>query len=221
MLGIAVTEIILDEALVETAVGEREPTGMAQHVGVDRRQPGARCNRTDDVVHRLAGERLARSERKSQGRWSRRVANQRRMAQLVAGHIVVAYDLGKVVIQGKNQEQMETVPEVSASSASTGTNHRSPTRTDLRKRRESPLPLTGYLPALVVSGLRSPRRIVPRRPSSVKCVYQFGPPRCAPSRSRTRPSSFQRQSASPQSAPKPREVSAVEKADLEPARNQS
>ena len=39
MLGIAVTEIILDEALVETAVGEREPTGMAQHVGVDRRHP--------------------------------------------------------------------------------------------------------------------------------------------------------------------------------------
>src|SRR5271165_4461974 len=59
MLGIAVTEIILDEALIETAVGEREPAGMAQHVGVDRPQAGARRSRTNDVVHRLPGERLA------------------------------------------------------------------------------------------------------------------------------------------------------------------
>ena len=32
---------------------------MAQHVGVDRPQAGARRSRTNDVVHRLPGERLA------------------------------------------------------------------------------------------------------------------------------------------------------------------
>ena len=50
---------------------------------VDRRQAGARRSRTNDVVHRLAGERSggARRGRAVAGYRSRRVANQRRMAR--------------------------------------------------------------------------------------------------------------------------------------------
>ena len=52
-------EVILDEAQVITLVGEREPARVTQHVRVDRRQPSPPGRGSDEVVHRLPGERLA------------------------------------------------------------------------------------------------------------------------------------------------------------------
>ena len=58
VLGIAVAEIVLNEAQVISAVGEREAAGVTKHVRMDFRQssPLARCG--DDVVDGLAGEWL-------------------------------------------------------------------------------------------------------------------------------------------------------------------
>ena len=58
MLGIAVAEIILDEAQVISAVGERESAGMPERMGMDVRQASPLSGRGDDVVDGLTGECL-------------------------------------------------------------------------------------------------------------------------------------------------------------------
>src|SRR5208283_4136413 len=56
--GIAVPEVVLDEAQVVPLVSEREATGVPQRVRVGARQAGTlRCHR-NQVIHSLPGERL-------------------------------------------------------------------------------------------------------------------------------------------------------------------
>src|SRR3954467_9671768 len=57
--GIAVAEVVLDEAQIVPLVGEREAAGMAQRVRMDVGEAGARRRRRDEVVHRLTRHRLA------------------------------------------------------------------------------------------------------------------------------------------------------------------
>lgn len=59
VLGIAVAEIILDEAQVVAAIGERESAGMPERMGMDVPQVGSHGGRGDDVIDGLTGERLA------------------------------------------------------------------------------------------------------------------------------------------------------------------
>ncbi len=58
VLGIAVSEVILDEPQIVASVGEVEAAGVAQHVRVDRRQPGPFRGHGDEIIHGLARERL-------------------------------------------------------------------------------------------------------------------------------------------------------------------
>ncbi len=51
-------EVVLDEPQVVLLVGEREAAVMTQRVRVDAGQVGACRGGCDEVVHRLAGERL-------------------------------------------------------------------------------------------------------------------------------------------------------------------
>jgi hypothetical protein len=54
MLRIAVSEAILDESQVIAPIGEIEAAGVAQHVRVDRRQPGPFGGHGDEIIHGLA-----------------------------------------------------------------------------------------------------------------------------------------------------------------------
>ena len=56
---VAVAEIVLDEAEVVALVGQHEPAGVPQRVGMDAGQAGAFSRRADEVVDCLAGQRLA------------------------------------------------------------------------------------------------------------------------------------------------------------------
>src|SRR3954452_15257355 len=56
--GIAVAEVVLDEAQVMPLVGEREAAGMAQRVWVHTQQTGTLGRRGDQVIDRLPGHRL-------------------------------------------------------------------------------------------------------------------------------------------------------------------
>ena len=58
MHGIAMPKVILDQAQVVAAVGEREAAGAPQHVRMYWRQPGPRGRLGDEIVHRLTRERL-------------------------------------------------------------------------------------------------------------------------------------------------------------------
>ena len=58
VLGIAMAEVILDQAQVSAAVGEGKTAGVPQHVGMDVRQPGALGRRGDQVVDGLPGQWL-------------------------------------------------------------------------------------------------------------------------------------------------------------------
>lgn len=62
-------QVILDQAEIVALVREIKATGMAQHVRMHRRQLGALRGGGDQIVHRLAGERLApfRHEQPGQG----------------------------------------------------------------------------------------------------------------------------------------------------------
>ncbi len=57
VFGVAVAEVALDQPQVITLVGEVEAAGMAQHVWVDRRQASACGSRSDQIIHRLPGQR--------------------------------------------------------------------------------------------------------------------------------------------------------------------
>jgi hypothetical protein len=52
VLGIAMAEVILDQAQVGAAVGEGETAGVPQHVGMDVRQPGTLGRRGDQATRR-------------------------------------------------------------------------------------------------------------------------------------------------------------------------
>jgi hypothetical protein len=54
--GVAVAEVVLDEAQVVTLVRQGEPTGMAKHVRVDSNESGPRGNGRDQIVDRLPRE---------------------------------------------------------------------------------------------------------------------------------------------------------------------
>ncbi len=51
-------KVILDQAQVVAAVGEREAAGVPQHVRMYWRQPGTRGRLGEEIVHRLTRERL-------------------------------------------------------------------------------------------------------------------------------------------------------------------
>src|SRR6478672_4954912 len=56
--GIAVAEVVLDEAQVVPLVGEREAAGMAQRVRVHTQQTGTLGRRGDQVIDRLPSHGL-------------------------------------------------------------------------------------------------------------------------------------------------------------------
>ena len=56
---VAVAEVVLDQAQVVAAVGQREAAGVAQHVGPDAAEAGALADAPEQVVHRLARHGLA------------------------------------------------------------------------------------------------------------------------------------------------------------------
>src|SRR3954452_571315 len=56
--GIAVAEVVLDEAQIVPLVGEREATGMAQRVWVHTQQTGTLGRHGDQVIDRLPGHGL-------------------------------------------------------------------------------------------------------------------------------------------------------------------
>ncbi len=57
--GVAVAEVVLDEARVVALVGQREAAGMPKRVRMHAGQAGAFSGGADQVVDRLPGERLA------------------------------------------------------------------------------------------------------------------------------------------------------------------
>ena len=57
--GLAMAEIVLDQAQVVAPVGEIVATGMAQRVRVDVAETGAPGGGGDEIVHRLPGQGLA------------------------------------------------------------------------------------------------------------------------------------------------------------------
>src|SRR5919199_6929389 len=59
VLGVAMTQVVLDEAQIVALVGKVEAAGMAQHMRMDGAEPRPLGGRADQVVHRLARERLA------------------------------------------------------------------------------------------------------------------------------------------------------------------
>lgn len=66
---VAVAEVILDQPQVVAAVGQREAAGVTQHVRPDPAEPGALADAAKQVVHGLAGQRMAafRDEQPRQG----------------------------------------------------------------------------------------------------------------------------------------------------------
>jgi hypothetical protein len=86
VLGVAMTKIILDETKVEAAVGEVKPARMTQHVRSHRCKPGTLRRDREEIVDRLAGERMSALGEKQprQGiRSNREIASDG--AQFVAG----------------------------------------------------------------------------------------------------------------------------------------
>src|SRR3954471_12535098 len=59
MLGVAMAQVVLDKTQTVALVGQIEAARVAQHVRMDGTKPCALGRRADEVVHRLAGERLA------------------------------------------------------------------------------------------------------------------------------------------------------------------
>jgi len=59
VLGVAVAEVVLDEAQVVALVGEVVAAGVAKCVQVDASQAGALGCEAQEVAHGLPGERLA------------------------------------------------------------------------------------------------------------------------------------------------------------------
>ena len=57
--GVAVAEVVLDQAEVISLVGQREAAGVPQRVRMHVRQAGPSGRSTDEVVDRLPGERRA------------------------------------------------------------------------------------------------------------------------------------------------------------------
>jgi hypothetical protein len=53
------TEIILDKAKIEAAVGEVKPARMTQHVRPHLCKPGTPRRDREEIIHRLAGERMS------------------------------------------------------------------------------------------------------------------------------------------------------------------
>ena len=58
MPGVAMAEIVLDEAQVVAFVGQREAAGMPERMRMNAGQAGAFGCGADEVVDRLPGERL-------------------------------------------------------------------------------------------------------------------------------------------------------------------
>ena len=52
------TKVVLDQAQVVAAIGERETAGMAQHVGMDMTETGPFSSHGEDIVDGLPGKRL-------------------------------------------------------------------------------------------------------------------------------------------------------------------
>jgi len=80
------TEIILNEAQVEAAVGKIKAAGMTQHMRMHRCKPGTLRRDREEIVDRLTGERMSalREEQPRQGiRAKRQIAPDG--AQFVAG----------------------------------------------------------------------------------------------------------------------------------------
>src|SRR5215210_2982630 len=59
VLGVAMAQVVLDEAQIVALVGQIEAARVAQHMRMDRAEPRPLGCRADKVVHRLARKRLA------------------------------------------------------------------------------------------------------------------------------------------------------------------
>src|SRR5215203_5069137 len=59
VLGVAMAQVVLDEAQIAALVGKVEAARVAQHMRMDGAEPRPLGCRADEVVHRLARERLA------------------------------------------------------------------------------------------------------------------------------------------------------------------
>src|SRR3954447_25180258 len=57
-LGVAMAQVVLDEAQIVALVGQIEAARVAQHMRVDGPEPRPLGCRADQVIHRLARERL-------------------------------------------------------------------------------------------------------------------------------------------------------------------
>lgn len=55
-------EAILDQLQIIPTIGQGEAVGMPQHMRVDRAETRAFSGCTDDVIHRLPGQRLCAGE---------------------------------------------------------------------------------------------------------------------------------------------------------------
>src|SRR3954464_6531925 len=58
VLGVAMAQVVLDEAQIVALVGQIEAARVAQHMRMDGAEPRPLGGRADQVVHRLARERL-------------------------------------------------------------------------------------------------------------------------------------------------------------------
>ena len=58
VLGVAMAQVVLDEPQIVALVGKVEATRVAQHMRVDGPEPRPLGCRADQVIHRLARERL-------------------------------------------------------------------------------------------------------------------------------------------------------------------
>src|SRR5215217_5636412 len=58
VLGVAMAQVVLNEAQIVALVGKVEAARVAQHVRMDGPEPRPLSGRADQVVHRLARERL-------------------------------------------------------------------------------------------------------------------------------------------------------------------
>ena len=68
VLGIAVAEVVLDQAQVVALVGEVVAAGVPERVRVDARQTGAPGGEADKVADGLPGKRLAAFRQEQPGR---------------------------------------------------------------------------------------------------------------------------------------------------------
>src|SRR3954468_21681722 len=59
VLGVAMAQVVLDEPQIAALVGQIEAARVAQHMRMDGAEPRPLGGRADQVVHRLARERLA------------------------------------------------------------------------------------------------------------------------------------------------------------------